>query len=193
VRRLRSVLPRRTADAAARQRSAALVAPRSALAASTCSGAPRPQTSEKVVLSERLEEIRATIINNMIEYHPESRDSFAAGRKTTEKSEGGVLGTRPAVTVPTTIRISSSAAGNRSALELTTLDRPGLLVDIVRVLKDCSLNVVSASINTAGLAAKDTFYVTYHGKALNKSMEQLVINALQYYLTQAQLETDESY
>ena len=145
------------------------------------------------MLSERLEEIRATIINNMLEYHPESRDSFAAGRKTTDKAESSVLGTRPPSAVPTTIRITSAPAGNRSALELKTLDRPGLLVDIVRVLKDCSLNVVSASINTAGPAAQDTFYVTYHGKALNKSMEQLVINALQYYLTQAQLETDESY
>ena len=72
-----------------------------------------------------------------------------------------------------------------------------------------------------GLAAQDTFYVTYRGKALNPSMvrpasrvllrvcacvlialrsfarsceqEQLVSNALQYYLTMAELEKDESY
>ena len=39
------------------------------------------------MLSERLEEIRATIINNMLTYHPESRDSLAAGRKTSDKAE----------------------------------------------------------------------------------------------------------
>jgi UTP:GlnB (protein PII) uridylyltransferase len=99
------------------------------------------------VLSERLEEIRATIINNMLAYHPESRDSLAAGRK--PAAEGGAtLGTRPPTPIPTTISISAQASGARSALQLFTTDRPGLLVDIVRVLKDCSLNVVSASINT---------------------------------------------
>ena len=129
----------------------------------------------------------------MLEYHPESRDSLAAGKKSSEKGEGKVLGLNASPAIPTSIKISENANGSRSALELKTLDRPGLLVDVVRVLKDCSLNVVSASINTVGLAAQDTFYVTYRGKALNKSMEQLVINALQYYLTMAQLETDESY
>ena len=39
------------------------------------------KTSDKIVLSERLEEIRATIIQNMLMYHPESRDSLAAGRR----------------------------------------------------------------------------------------------------------------
>jgi len=121
------------------------------------------------VLSERIEEIRATIINNMLTYHPESRDSLAAGRKTSDKADKP-LGTRPPTAIPTSIRIVPSASGSRSAVELKTTDRPGLLVDIVRVLKDCSLNVVSASINTVGLAAEDTFYVTYRGKALNSSM-----------------------
>ena len=121
------------------------------------------------MLSERLEEIRATIINNMLTYHPESRDSLAAGRKTSDKADKP-LGTRAPTAIPTSIRIVPSASGSRSAVELKTTDRPGLLVDIVRVLKDCSLNVVSASINTVGLAAEDTFYVTYRGKALNSSM-----------------------
>jgi hypothetical protein len=106
------------------------------------------QTSDKIVLSERLEEIRATIINNMLAYHPESRDSLAAGRKPPADGGAKVLGTRPPSAIPTTISIKPQASGARSALELTTTDRPGLLVDVVRVLKDCSLNVVSASINT---------------------------------------------
>lgn len=33
--------------------------------------------------------------------------------------------------------------------------RPGLLVDIVRVLKDINLNVVSAEVDTVGTEARD--------------------------------------
>jgi hypothetical protein len=196
----------------------------------------------------------------MLAYHPESRESLAAGRSA-EKAEGKALGTRPPVPIKTSVRIEKQGSGSRSALMLTTTDRPGLLVDVVRVLKDCSLNVVSASINTKararacahcarsvalvrcecgdadvccaaallcqGLAAEDTFYVTYRGKALDKNMAramalccallrvcalagalaltraccvglcapqtELVTNALQYYLTMAELEKDESY
>lgn len=165
------------------------------------------------MLSERLEEIRAVIINNMLTYHPESRDSLAAGRRPSSGAEK-VLGTRAQSLIPTTISIKSDASGARSALKLLTTDRPGLLVDVVKVLKDCSLNVVSANINTKGLAAEDTFFITYQGKALNANMvrmlvywsklsrsrltlahsqDQLVMNALQYYLTMAELEKDESY
>ena len=100
------------------------------------------------MLSERLEEIRGTIINNMLTYHPESRDALAAGRKPSSNDAAAVLGTRKPSAIPTAIRISPHGGGARSALEITTTDRPGLLVDIVRVLKDCSLNVLSASINT---------------------------------------------
>ena len=94
---------------------------------------------------------------------------------------------------PRAPRRRGDGRGGRSALLITTTDRPGLLVDIVKVLKDCSLNVVAANVNTVGLAASDTFYVTYRGKALDKNMRELVTNALQYYLTMAELEKDESY
>ena len=125
------------------------------------------------MLSERLEEIRAVIINNMLTYHPESRDSLAAGRRPSSGAEK-VLGTRVQSLIPTTISIKSDASGARSALKLLTTDRPGLLVDVVKVLKDCSLNVVSANINTKGLAAEDTFFITYQGKALNAHMVRML-------------------
>lgn len=151
-----------------------------------------PQTSDKIVLSERLEEIRSTIIQNMLTYHPESREVLAAGRRAGAVAEP-TLGARTVAAIPTTIELKADKTGSRSALHLVTTDRPGLLVDVVRVLKDCSLNVISANINTVGLAAEDTFYVSYKGKALNPSMEQLITNALQYYLTMAEIGMEESY
>jgi len=150
------------------------------------------KTSDKIVLSERLEEIRGTIINNMLQYHPESRDVLAAGRRAGAVTER-VLGARTPSAVPTIITVSPDRTGSRSALVVRTVDRPGLLVDIVRTLKDCSLNVVSANVATVGLQAEDTFYVTYQGAALSKNMEQLTINALQYFLMIAEVEKEESY
>jgi len=52
-------------------------------------------------------------------------------------------------------------------------------VDIVRVLKDINLNVVSAEVDTIGSQALDEFYVTYHGEPLSSPMELLATNALQ--------------
>ena len=50
-----------------------------------------------------------------------------------------------------------------------------------------------AQVDTEGVVAKDTFYVTYHGEPLGPSMTQLVTNALQYYLSLADVEKEESY
>ena len=81
----------------------------------------------------------------------------------------------------------------RSKITITTTDRPGLLVDIVRTLKDLSLNVVSAEIDTVGPKAFDIVYCTYRGERLNASMEELVVNALTYYLCRREIESTESY
>lgn len=48
-------------------------------------------------------------------------------------------------------------------------------------------------VDTEGVVAKDTFYVTYHGEPLGSSMTQLVTNALQYYLSLYEVEKEESY
>ncbi len=76
---------------------------------------------------------------------------------------------------------------------MLVLARPGLLVDIVSVLKDINVNVVSAEIDTIGDEAKDELFVTYHGEPLNPPMVQLVTNALQYYLSLGEVEKEESY
>ena len=48
-------------------------------------------------------------------------------------------------------------------------------------------------MDTEGPLAKDHFLVTYHGEALNKGMETLIINMMQYYLSMAEVEKEESY
>merc|ERR1712060_356185 len=95
--------------------------------------------------------------------------------------------------IPTTVNCYPAASGARTKVVIETKDRPGLLVDIVSTLKDLSLNVVSADVETIGFVAKDILFVTYRGVALNKPMVSLVENSLRYYLTLAEIEKDESY
>ena len=85
------------------------------------------------------------------------------------------------------------AGPSRSKVTVTTTDRPGLLVDIVRTMKDLSLNVISAEIDTVGPKAFDIIYCTYQGAPLSPSMTELVQNALTYYLCRREVESTESY
>lgn len=152
-------------------------------------------TSEKVLKSARIEEIRMTIINNLLQYHPESSASLVAGKSVGVSSRDATepLGPSHRAVVQTTIEVREAPNGSGSSLLISTRDRPGLLVDIVGVLKDININVVSAEIETIGSLAKDEFFVTYHGEPLNPPMVQLVGNALQYYLSLNEVEKEESY
>jgi hypothetical protein len=94
---------------------------------------------------------------------------------------------------PTTIKLKNEADTQFTRLDVSCCDRPGLLVSIVKTLKDCNVNVLSAEVDTIGSMAQDEFMVTYHGEPLNKQMRTLVKNALQYYLALADIETVESY
>ncbi|QDZ23178.1 ACT domain-containing protein [Chloropicon primus] len=155
----------------------------------TCS-----KTGEKVFSSERLEEIRMTIINNLMLYHPESKEelsSFLHARRAAEPLSA--LGMRTAPSVKTQIEQRQDERGIRTILEITTADRPGLLVDIVRTLTDISVQVVSAKAETLGRAAHDVFAITYHGEPLTPPMQTLVSNALYYYLARAEVAKEESY
>lgn len=147
-------------------------------------------TSEKIVKSARLEEIRMTILNILVNKFPESASSFSMGGGSSDSQT--TLGKIRKV-VPTVIDIEEAQNGSCSLLKITTSDRPGLLVDIVRVLKDINLNVVSAEVDTIGAEAQDEFFVTYHGEPLSNPMVQLVTNSLQYYLSLAEVATCESY
>jgi len=158
------------------------------------------RTSEKILKSAKLEEIRLTILNNMLEFHPESGEQLAWGSASARSAvvrdvdPTRPLGTR-ARSIVTQIEARECESGLYTQLLVNTLDRPGLLTDIVRVLKDINLNVVSAEVDTIGRNAVDTFNVTYHGEPLPEPMCQLATNALQYYLAQGEVEKEwsESY
>uniref|UniRef100_A0A7S0WZM9 ACT domain-containing protein n=1 Tax=Chlamydomonas leiostraca TaxID=1034604 RepID=A0A7S0WZM9_9CHLO len=145
-------------------------------------------TSEKIVKSARLEEIRMTVLNSLIETFPESA-GFATKAA---DSEYKPLGARRSV-VQTRIDVSETPNGAASLLQIVTTDRPGLLVDIVRVLKDINLNVVSAEVDTIGDQARDEFFITYHGEPLTPPMVTLVTNSLQYYLSLNEVAKEASF
>ena len=125
----------------------------------------------------------------------ESGENLAIGQvaQSTTRDPLVHLGLKRRSSVPTTIDVSEADNGSCSVLDISTTDRPGLLVDIVSVLKDINVNVVSAEIDTEGTMVKDQLFVTYHGEPLNSPMVQLVTNALQYYLSMADVEREESY
>jgi UTP:GlnB (protein PII) uridylyltransferase len=151
------------------------------------------QTSEKIIKSARLEEIRMTVLNSLTSkfpvscnfllsvtvcqrwrsgwksfliepsFHSSFQDSasfFNFGSNSGYESDGNPV-TSMRMVVPTTIDMSEASNGTCSILKIRTADRPGLLVDIVRVLKDVNLNVVSAEVDTIGTEAQDEFFVTY--------------------------------
>ncbi|KAL1809808.1 hypothetical protein ACET3Z_026798 [Daucus carota] len=131
----------------------------------------------KIEDPEMLEAIRLTIINNLLEYHPESSGQLAMG------AAFGVLPPSEQVDIDivTHIRVKDDGP-ERSLLYVETVDRPGLLVDLVRIITDINVNVVSGEFDTEGLLAKAKFHVNYRNKPLIKPLQQVLANSLRYYL-----------
>ena len=107
-----------------------------------------------------------TILNNMMYYHPEAAGELAAGfgpKKTKKASAdlGVTLGPRRTSSVKTRISITQDETLTRSMLEITTGDRPGLLVDIVRTLKDVNVTVISAMVLLSGAKEATSIYACY--------------------------------
>lgn len=151
------------------------------------------KTSEKVSKSAELEAIRMCILTTMVEYHPEAEPLVATGATAENPNTPHALGAQFHEEVATSIQLHTAPDSAFTKLDVTTVDRPGLLVNIVRTLKDCNVNVVSAEVDTIGNLAKDEFMLAYHGGPLPKPMRTLVRNALGYYLALAEIETAESY
>ncbi|KAL9274141.1 ACT domain-containing protein [Drosera capensis] len=127
----------------------------------------RLNTGRKVEDPGMLESIRLTIINNLLKYHPESSEKLALGEAFGVKPPVK----KPDVDVATHITVKEDGP-KRSLLYIETADRPGLLLEIIKILADINIDVISAEIDTEGLVAKDIFHVSYRGAALNSSMSQ---------------------
>lgn len=153
------------------------------------------RTSEKVIKSARIEEIRLTILDCLMQYHPESTAKLATGNMAVEPMDYEHPLGKAARKIVTQVSIRESETGMYTKLFVNTVDRPGLLTDIVKVLKDINLNVVSAEVDTVGRNAVDIFNITYHGEPLSESMCTLAVNTLQYYLSKGDVEKEwsESY
>ncbi|MBF0310739.1 MAG: [protein-PII] uridylyltransferase [Magnetococcales bacterium] len=61
--------------------------------------------------------------------------------------------------VPTTVEVDNTFSDNITVLEITTLDRPGLLFTITRVFLEMGIQIRTAKIATYGERAVDVFYL----------------------------------
>ncbi|KAL8456876.1 hypothetical protein ACS0TY_034104 [Phlomoides rotata] len=137
----------------------------------------KASTGRKVDDPELLEAIRLTIINNMLEYHPESSAQLAMG------AAFGVTPPTETVDLDIATHIHVYDDGpERSLLVVETADRPGLLVDLVKIITDINIAVESGEFDTEGLLAKAKFHVSYKGKAIIKPLQQVLANSLRYFL-----------
>ncbi|HLH50236.1 MAG TPA: ACT domain-containing protein, partial [Roseiarcus sp.] len=65
-----------------------------------------------------------------------------------------------AFTVAPEVTISNSLSNRFTVIEISGLDRPGLLYEMTSALSNLNLNIGSAHVVTFGEKAVDTFYVT---------------------------------
>ncbi|KAL6972934.1 ACT domain-containing protein acr11 [Sarracenia purpurea var. burkii] len=137
----------------------------------------KANTGRKIEDPELLEAIRLTIINNLLEYHPESSAQLAMG------AAFGVLPPNQQVDVDIATHINIYDDGPaRSLLCVEAADRPGLLVDLVKIITDINVAVESGEFDTEGLLAKAKFHVNYRGKAIIRPLQQVIANSLRYFL-----------
>ncbi|XP_071732082.1 ACT domain-containing protein ACR12-like [Rutidosis leptorrhynchoides] len=145
----------------------------------------RLSTGRKVEDPDLLERIRLTIINNLLKYHPESSARLAMGEAFGIQAPVKKLD----VDIATHIHVKGDGP-KRSLLCIETEDRPGLLLEVIKIMADVNVTVESAEIDTEGLIAKDKFHVSYRGAALNESLSQVLINCLRYYLRKSEVDED---
>ncbi|KAL3818449.1 hypothetical protein ACJIZ3_004354 [Penstemon smallii] len=136
----------------------------------------KASTGRKVDEPEELEAIRLTIINNMLEYHPESSGQLAMG-----VAFGTIPSEEVDVDIATHIHVYDDGP-EQSLLYVEAADRPGLLVDLVKIITEINITVKSGEFDTEGLLAKAKFHVSYKGKALIKPLQQVLSNSLRYFL-----------
>ncbi|KAL0925103.1 hypothetical protein M5K25_003412 [Dendrobium thyrsiflorum] len=137
----------------------------------------KASTGRKVDDPELLEAIRLTIINNLLEYHPESSSMLAMG------AAFGIEPPKEQIDVDIATHVNIYDDGpTRSLLVVDTADRPGLLVDLVKIITDINVTVQSGEFDTEGLLAKAKFHVSYRDEAIRKPLQLVLANSLRYYL-----------
>jgi [protein-PII] uridylyltransferase len=62
--------------------------------------------------------------------------------------------------IPTVVSFATDEKNNRTVMELVAGDRPGLLSEVGKVLRDKRVMIHTAKIVTLGERAEDVFYVT---------------------------------
>lgn len=134
-------------------------------------------TGRKITEPELLEQIRLTVINNLLEYHPESGAQLALG----EAFGAEAPASKVDVDIATHVNVYDDGP-DKSLLVVETADRPGLLVDLVKIITDINVSVQSGEFDTEGLLAKAKFHVSYQGKSLIKPLQQVISNSLRYFL-----------
>ena len=77
------------------------------------------------------------------------------------------------------MRIDRSASADRTVIEVSGRDRPGLLYDIARELADAGLSIRSAHVGAYGERVHDVFYVqTLAGEEVPAAMDDDLISNL---------------
>ncbi|KAD4584024.1 hypothetical protein E3N88_21625 [Mikania micrantha] len=107
----------------------------------------RLSSGRKVEDPDLLERIRLTIINNLLKYHPESSSRLAMGEAFGIQAPVKKLD----VDIPTHIHVKDDGP-KRSLLCIETEDRPGLLLEIIKIMADVNITVESAEIDTEEVA-----------------------------------------
>jgi [protein-PII] uridylyltransferase len=74
--------------------------------------------------------------------------------------KAGVKGRMKAFKVASEVLVNNSLSDDYTVLEISGLDRPGLLYDLTRSIATLNLNIGSAHISTFGEKVVDVFYVT---------------------------------
>ncbi len=118
------------------------------------------------------EERRGSRVSSLIE------KTLAGAERLPEQIERKAL-TKPrlrAFDLPTDVIVNNSWSDRFTVIEVSGLDRHGLLYDLTRAISDLSLNIASAHIATFGERAVDVFYVTdlFGHKVETRSRERTI-------------------
>ncbi len=126
---------------------------------------------------------RATRIGEMIEQVLEGKLRLpdAVARRTAKGN-----GKARSVVVEPEVSINNQWSDRYTVIEVSGLDRPGLLYELTTAISKLNLNIASAHVATFGERARDVFYVTdLLGAQINAPTRQAAIkSALLHLLSQ---------